>query len=390
MRLAALLLSMLSLSTAIQGAATKVRISAWYWLNSAPRSDWEGDFVTMHNLGFTDVVLCWGIDSAAFGKRIDDSRYAMEMAHKAGIGAYILLWHPYANSLERNPKYMQVDSAGRLLPTFDVFNPEWRNTEWKHYVQTVAKSYGNEPSMAGYVFDDSFQVDGTGIVSYGEYERTHFGHELPRKPADPYWKEWRDIRTQWWEHWARDTTHFIREIDPNLQHLIYLEDIAGQILNANLNDTVGVDFARVSHHFDAVGGYTFSNWDASPGSGLKMAEQAQKVLADLRSVLGPNQLIIYTFWVANNGKNVPRPAQYPTADQIRLVCQAALKSGIRYLDMYGFRIGQSGVRLEDFSGKAPGTESTYPLTGQIPQVFLWDRPEIHDSLKNYLISLNER
>src|SRR5437879_11142538 len=102
---------MLTLSTAIQGAATKVRISAWYWLNSAPKSDWEGDFVTMHNLGFTDVVLCWGIDSAAFGKRIDDSRYAMEMAHKAGIGAYILLWHPYANSLERNPKFMQVDRS---------------------------------------------------------------------------------------------------------------------------------------------------------------------------------------------------------------------------------------------------------------------------------------
>src|SRR6266568_6092167 len=70
-------------------APAKVRISAWYWLNSAPRVNWEGDFVTMRNMGFTDVVLCWGVDAAAFATRIDDSRYAMQMAAKAGIGAYV-------------------------------------------------------------------------------------------------------------------------------------------------------------------------------------------------------------------------------------------------------------------------------------------------------------
>lgn len=345
--------------------------------------------MTMRNLGFTDVVLCWGVDSSAFGQRIDDGRYAMEMAHKAGIGAYVLLWHPYANSLPRNPKYMQVDSAGRLLPTFDVFNPEWRHTEWKRYLQIVAKSYGSEPAMAGYVFDDSFEIDGTGIVSYGDYERERFGHELPKKPTDPYWQEWRQVRAQWWEDWARETTKFIREIDPNPEHLIYLEDIAGQILNTKLNDTAGVDFVRVSRHFDAVGGYTFSAWDASPVSSSRMADQAEKVLADLRRTLGPDKLIIYTFWAANNGKSSAGAEQYPTTDQIRLVCQAALKSGIHYLDMYGYRIGQAGVRLEDFEGKAPGTGPTYPLTGQIPNVFLWDRPEIHDSLAAYLKSLTK-
>jgi hypothetical protein len=27
-----------------------VRVSAWYWLNAAPKADWEGDFITMKNL----------------------------------------------------------------------------------------------------------------------------------------------------------------------------------------------------------------------------------------------------------------------------------------------------------------------------------------------------
>jgi hypothetical protein len=58
--------------------------------------------------------------------------------------------------------------------------------------------------------------------------------------------------------------------------------------------------------------------------------------------------------------------------------------------MYGYRIGQAGVRLEDFEGKAPGTKESYPLTGQIPRVFLWDRPEIHDELGSYLNSLNAK
>jgi hypothetical protein len=67
----------------------RVRISAWYWLNSAPRTDWQGDFVTMRNLGFTDVVHCWGIDLAAlrFKARIADTREAMRLAQHAGLGA---------------------------------------------------------------------------------------------------------------------------------------------------------------------------------------------------------------------------------------------------------------------------------------------------------------
>jgi hypothetical protein len=135
-----LLLLVLFCSAVAYAQPARVRISAWYWLNSAPRADWQGDFVTMHNLGFTDVVLCWGIDLPAlrFKPRIADTREAMRLAHRAGLGAYLMVWQPTANSLRRNPEFEQVDSAGHHLFSFDAFNAEWRETQWKQYLQEVA------------------------------------------------------------------------------------------------------------------------------------------------------------------------------------------------------------------------------------------------------------
>src|SRR5256885_13340654 len=40
--------------------AQPLRISAWYWLNSAPREEWDRDFRNMAKLGFTHAGLCWG------------------------------------------------------------------------------------------------------------------------------------------------------------------------------------------------------------------------------------------------------------------------------------------------------------------------------------------
>ena len=126
----------------------RVKISAWYWLNSAPKTDWQGDFTTMRNLGFTDVVLAWGIDVAAFRfpARIADTREAMRWAQRAGLGCYLVIWQPTANSLERRPEFEQVDSAGHHLFSFDVFNAQWRSTQWKQYLQDVAKAYRDEPA----------------------------------------------------------------------------------------------------------------------------------------------------------------------------------------------------------------------------------------------------
>jgi hypothetical protein len=367
----------------------KIRISGWYWLNSAPRVDWRGDFVTMKSLGFTDVLLGWGLDVAAVGTRVSDTRQAIQWAHQAGLRAYLFVWQPTANSLPRHPDVMQVDSEGHQLDSFDVFNPDWRATEWKDYLQKLARAYGHEPGMAGYVFDDSFEAGGTGEISYGAYEQRAFGKPLPRKPGDPRWDQWVKAREGWWQDWARDTVHYIRAVDPDPQHEIYLEDYFPNIVNPARHNSHGLDFSKVALYFDAVGGYTTTSWDSSPDSGQKAAEKTTEALNTIRKMIGDKKQIIYTFWVANQSEERNAgAAQYPTADQIRLICEAALRLGIRHLDMYGYRIGDYVIKREDMARWVPPEPLPYKLTGQFPQKFLWDRPQIHQGLADYLRSLN--
>lgn len=379
--------------------AQPVRISAWYWLNAAPKAEWERDFRTMQDLGFTDVVLCWGLDAAAFGMRLGDTRQAMQAAHRAGLGAYIVFWHPVHNSLQRRPEFQQVDLAGRLRFAFDVFHPVWRATQWKEYLQRVARAYRDEPAMAGYVLDDAFAIGPIGsfggrsgsreeqIISYGAIEGRMFGAEPPRSPAEPAWSRWVEARAAWWEDWARDTVACLRAEDPNPRHEIYLEDEA-HVLEAAKRHAVGLDFARLAKHFDVVAAYTAAPWD-SPDSGGRVAQITRDVIRRTRELLGPNKKLIYTFWVANAAElRRPGPARYPTVDEIRQIAGAALEAGVRHLDMYGYRIGEYLVKESDWPQARPGTGPSYPLTGQFPRKFLWDRPELHAGLRTYLRSLH--
>ena len=376
----------------------KVRISAWYWLNAAPKVAWEGDFLTMKKMGFTDVVLCWGIDLAAVGFRTEDTKAAIEEAYRAGLKSYLVVWQPTANSLPRLPGFEQVDSAGNVLFSFDVFNPEWRQTSWKKYLQTVAVAYRGEPGMAGYVFDDSFTLGpvatergpaGSGMVAYGKYEQDHFGGDLPRKVTDPRWNEWVTARQNWWEDWAKDTVGFIRQVDKNPAHQIYLEDPADDVLHPDRIKTIGLDLNRVAKHFDAFGAYSDFAYRGSPEDNAKVVKGTQDILAKVTQEVGKEKNTIYTFWVANPAEELaPGLAKFPTVKQIRLIADAALQAGIRHLDMYGYRIGDYRVEAGTMEKFSPGGGTTYPLTEQFPQKFLWDRPEIQEELGNYLRGLN--
>jgi hypothetical protein len=317
------------------------------------------------------------------------------------MGAYMVIWHPVHNSLERRPEFDQVDPAGEHLFAFDTFNSEWRRTQWKEYLQRVARAYRVEPALAGYVFDDSFgigpigNISGKGAapenryVSYNAFEEHAFGGRLPRKPGEPRWQDWVETRSKWWEDWARDTVQFIREADPNTRHEIYLEDEA-YVLSPRLRDTVGLDFGRLARHFDAVGAYTAVSWDMQDG-GAKVAQNTRDVLAKTRAMVGPDKKIIYTFWIADPAEErKPGPARFPTVEQIKLIAEAALEAGIRHLDTYGYRIGEYAVKAENWERARPGTGPTYPITGQFPQKFLWDRPQLHEALGAYLRGLNAR
>lgn len=365
-----------------------VRVSAWYWLNSAPKADWEGDFVTMKHLGFTDVVLAWGLDVSGVVTRKIETRQAMQWVQKAGLGAYIIVWQPEANSLSREPEFMQVDTKGRPLLTFDTFNPKWRSTQWKDYLQEVVKTYAQEPAFVGYVFDDSF---GSANVSYGSFEEKTFGGPLPRKPEDPRWDEWTKARQGWWEDWAVDTVQAIRAVDPDKRHIIYLEDTIGRITEPRQQANIGLDFARVARHFDAVGGYTMPVWTTNADSQEKVAQLTRHAIESVRQMIGPDKPIIYTFWSANIAEERKHgPAAHPTAAEIQQICEQALKLGVRRLDMYGFRIGEYNVTREQMARMMPAEPASYILTGQFPQKFMWDRPGIQADLGAYLRGLTQR
>ncbi|MGH9163553.1 MAG: hypothetical protein ACRD2X_26655 [Vicinamibacteraceae bacterium] len=381
--------------------APGVRVSAWYWLNSAPKNEWARDFKNMRQLGFTHVVVGWGLNSSAGVLRVADTRDAMRWAHDAALGAYIIVWHPTHNHLERRPEYQQVSVSGKHLFTFDPFNAEWRASQWKEYLQALARAYKDEPAMAGYLFDDSFMtgpidtVSGKGlgpdedIVSYNNWEKKAFGEPLPTSATDPRRKEWVEARATWWEDWAADTVGFIRAVDPDREHEIYLEDL-DYILDPVHREKKGLDFARVAKHFDAVGAYTMAEYDDTPGSTDRAVGRTRRAIVKLREIVGADKKIIYTFWIANPKEEFQDgPAKYPTVPQIRRIAEAALAEGITHLDMYGYRIGDFRVTDENWMEKRPNDGPTFPITGQFPQKFLWDRPQLHEEFGKYFKGLNE-
>jgi hypothetical protein len=162
-------------------------------------------------------------------------------------------------------------------------------------------------------------------------------------------------------------------------------------MNEARNANGGVDFARVAQHFDAVGGYTMPKWTSAADSDQKVSKLTKDAIEGVRKIIGPKKKMIFTFWSANIAEEfAPGPAVYPSAAQIQSICEEALKLGIRHLDMYGYRIGQYRATRAEMARMMPAEPAPYLMTGQFPQKFMWDRPEIHTELGKYLRSLNQR
>lgn len=399
-RLCFTVLFLLIAQAVIAAGEPPIRISAWYWLNAAHPGEWNADFRGMRDMGFTDVILCWGLDAAAFGTRTADTHRALQLAERNQLGAYLMIWHPTHNSFPRAPGFEQVDIAGNHRFTFDTFNSKWRHSQWKQYLQKVAAEYKNEAALAGYVFDDSFEIGPIGhfggpsgnpkdrIISYGAADAKLFGAQPPRSLSDPAWTKWVAARSGWWEDWARDTAAFIRDIDPNSKHELYLED-TDRALTEDIRNRVGVDFGRIARHFDAVGAYTYSPFDRGD-TGAQVAAHTRDVLRRTREIVGPDKKIIYTFWVFNSKEErSPGVAKLPTVEQIRQIAEAALAAGIRHLDLYGYRIGDYAATEQTWPKLRPGTGPEYPIVGQFPGKFLYDRPQIQDGLRKLLHEIRQ-
>jgi hypothetical protein len=65
--------------------ARPVRISAWSVAERGATGRGGADFRNMPKLGFTDVDLGWGLDTAALALRVDDTNYyALRACRRAG------------------------------------------------------------------------------------------------------------------------------------------------------------------------------------------------------------------------------------------------------------------------------------------------------------------
>jgi len=415
----------------------ELRISVWYWLNSVEKKQWETDFKLAADAGFTDMVLCWGLDSAAVSFQQENTRWALSLCRKFGMRAYLLMWHPTHNSLPRKAEFQQVDNRGNLLFTFNPFHRQWRSTQWKAYLQSVANAYKDHPGLAGYLFDDTFSPGPIGtfegeknkvpgeFVSYSSYDFEQFRQWLRNKyqtlpklreawgndvrsweniepPKEitennqKAWSDWCDARSQWFEEWGADTVKFIREVDRSSDHEIYLEDgqyVLGlekqQSKNSfrpvTVRDTLGLRFGAVASQFDAVCGYTTFRWEI-PDALAKALKTTRETLESTRSMVGKQKKIIYTFWVTDADVNKPLPLKYPDAKQIIAVTRAALDLGIRHVDYYAFRIGDWRADEAEWKARRPGPNVDYVRTKPVPDRYLCDRPDL---LKDLGVQLHQ-
>ncbi|MEW5979487.1 MAG: beta-galactosidase [Acidobacteriota bacterium] len=419
-------------------AGQGLRISTWYWLNSTSSDRWEADFHRIAEAGFTDVVLCWGLHSDGVLLQKEATRRALDWCAKAGLGGYLLVWHPTANGLSRRPEYQQVDNHGNRLFSFNLYHPGWRATQWKDYLQSVARTYREHPALAGYLFDDTFMPGRIGsfrgatagdFVSYaaGDAERfrrwlqsryqslerlqkawgTRFANwadiRLPRKieaGASAAWADWCAARAEWLEAWALDTVRLLREVDGDPRHEIYLEDTrfalgmdSRQSQDSHrpitVSDTVGLDFGRVARRFDAVCGYTFFRWEG-PNALSAALEATTKTLTYTRERVSDHPKLIYTFWVSDADLDKPLPLTSPTAEQIIAVAEAALGLGLRHVDYYGYRIGDWRTDEDEWERLRPISGRPYPLTRPLQGRFLCDRPEVMRALKTEHLRLKQR
>jgi hypothetical protein len=346
----------------------------------------------MKQLGFTDVVLVWGMDGAAFSSRIHDSHQAIDAAHKAGLGSYLFIWHARYSSLPHDPKFEQVDAAGQTLYAFDTFNPEWRHTQWKQYLQSVAHAYGHEAGLAGYVFDNSFaighvgKVDGdapasdASYIAYGDAERRLFGSRLPLSPSDPAWTAWTTARQQWWADWAKDTRDAIRAIDPDPHHKIVLED--GQnTIDPDVEARAGLSVKQVAPYFDTMSAYWAPHY-SDPN--VDIAQDVKTYLTQMRAAIGSTPELSLSLRLSDDAtEDSAGHADKPTLAQIKLAIDAALAMGVKRVDLYGYRMGVYHLENPGWSQYLPGSAKTYPLTGQIEGKFIVDRPELWPGLKSY-------
>jgi len=271
-----------------------MEFGTWYHLPCESEDVWPDDFALIRDTGFDFVVLWnflpprgeWGGDSRKIVHVPDKTLRALDEAAKAGLVAYVGIWHPYHMGkvpMAHRPRW----SDGKLALGPNIFNTEWLQDEWLPYVRSAAERFAGHDAYGGIYLDDTFPALPTrtnGCLSYSASDRARFRewlkarylsvqnlnvrHKLtrlkgrrgryrsfraidpPARPEDALvlWTDWMRARADWCEDFARQTMEAYRSIDPNPRHEVVLSD---QDYHLECNALqYGVDYHRLMRHFD--------------------------------------------------------------------------------------------------------------------------------------------
>ena len=110
------------------------------------------------------------------------------------------------------------------------------------------------------------------------------------------------------------------------------------------------------------------------------SDASDTLLQELRAQVGDGKQIIYCFWVADADFRKPA-GEFPNAQQITRITEAALKLGVRHISYYAYRIGDWRLTQSQWEAFASHQTPDYPLAGPVPNRFLCDRPSLRQQLK---------
>jgi len=345
-----------------------MEFGTWYALNCGAESEWRDDFALARDSGF-DFLVLWNMRPDCAGRwgdvrqvvdQGDKTRRALTEIERAGLKAYLGVWHPYYMGPVPVGERLRWAHGGTARGP-DLFNPDWLRRTWLPYVRRVAKAFGGCPAYRGAYFDDTFPVLPTATRSYLSYSaaatrrfrdwlkrryvtignlnmqlrlrkgyRSFAAVRPPREPAEclALWTDWTAARADWCEDFARQTVAAYRGADRRPGRELVLSD---QNYHMQVNGLqYGVDYGRLMRHFDR-----FEIYMAAEHTKLSRRELVANVEADVKRGLeiAAGKPFQFHTWFADRRTLAPM-----SAATLRAVLEPALDGGAGAVEIYTFKV----------------------------------------------------
>lgn len=345
-----------------------MEFGTWYALNCGPQTEWRDDFALARDSGF-DFIVLWHLLPDLPGRRgdvrqvvlqSDKTLRALDEVERAGIRAYLGVWHPYyMGPIPVGRRLRWAD--GRTVRGPDLFNPEWVRRAWLPYVRRLARTFGGHRAYRGAYFDDTFPVLPTATRSYLSYSSAamhrfrewlkrryltvgnlnarlrlpkgyrSFGNvRPPREPAEglALWTDWTAARADWCEEFARQTVSVYRSADRRRGHELVLSDQDYHMQCNRLQ--YGVDYPRLMRHFDR-----FEIYMSAEHTRIGRRELLANVEADVargRAIAGDKPFQFHTWFADRRTLEPMSPAT------LRAVVERAAETGADAVEIYTFKV----------------------------------------------------